>query len=123
MNRKTKNDMAGKRIGKKITESAEEVDVLLDDMAVLSQQMKEGKRLYSEEELQQKVQDEVQDAIEDAGIDTPVVIPGGYHRRLDQRRRRTGAASRRAELIADRPKCRDAATKEKRNEQSSFLVN
>lgn len=75
MNRKTKNDMAGKRIGKKITESAEEVDVLLDDMAVLSQQMKEGKRLYSEEELQQKVQDEVQDAIEDAGIDTPVVIP------------------------------------------------
>ena len=67
--------MAGKRIGKKITESAEEVDVLLDDMAVLSQQMKEGKRLYSEEELQQKVQDKVQDAIEDAGIDTPVVIP------------------------------------------------
>lgn len=64
-----------KSIGKKITESAEEVDVLLDDMAILSKQMKEGKRLYSEEELQQKVQDEVQEAIEDAGIDTPVVIP------------------------------------------------
>ncbi len=61
--------------GKKISESAKEVDELLDDMAIVSQQMKEGKKLYTEEEIQQKVQDGVQDAIEEAGIDTPVVIP------------------------------------------------
>lgn len=63
-----KNDMAGKRIGKKITESAEEVDVLLDDMAVLSRQMKEGKKLYTEEEIQQKVQESIDEEIETVDI-------------------------------------------------------
>jgi len=36
-----------------ISESVEEVDQLLDDMAAISRQLKEGKRLYSEEEVKE----------------------------------------------------------------------
>lgn len=49
--------MAKKEEKKRISESVEEVDQLLDDMAVVSRQMREGKRLYSEEEIQEKVSD------------------------------------------------------------------
>ena len=44
--------MARSEEKKRISESIEEVDQLLDDMAIVSQQMREGKRLHSDEELE-----------------------------------------------------------------------
>lgn len=61
--------------GKKISESVDEVDVLLDDMAILSQQMKHGGKLFTEEEMKEEMKSQATKAIEEAGIVEPVVIP------------------------------------------------
>ena len=49
---------------RRISESVEEVDQLLDDMAVVSRQMKEGKKLYSEEELEEAVNNATTSAVD-----------------------------------------------------------
>lgn len=56
--------------GRKITESVEEVDMLLDDMAILQKQMKQGGKLVTDEEMSEKAKQ----AIEEAGMET-VEIP------------------------------------------------
>ncbi len=56
--------------GKRITESVEEVDLLLDDMAILQKQMQEGGKLVTDEEMEQKAKK----AVEEAGMEV-VEIP------------------------------------------------
>ena len=48
-----------------ISESVEEVDQLLDDMAAVSQQMREGKKLYTEEEIGEHAKNAVDDIFDE----------------------------------------------------------
>lgn len=50
---------------KRISESVEEVDQLLDDMATVSQQMREGKKLYTEEEIGEHAKNAVDGILDD----------------------------------------------------------
>lgn len=55
--------MARSEEKKRISESIEEVDQLLDDMAIVSQQMREGKRLHSDEELEEVVNNNMENLV------------------------------------------------------------
>lgn len=55
--------MARSEEKKHISESIEEVDQLLDDMAIVSQQMREGKRLHSDEELETVVNNNMENLV------------------------------------------------------------